>query len=99
MLIEKSTYEYALQVPSGTDKVLFYQKPAFREIMLIESKVVVVTGGGRGIGRALCRRFAQELPRAIAILDHVLSEQSRRSRPLARGTAKNPTQAFRAIET
>jgi len=33
-----------------------------------ESKVVVVTGGGAGIGRALCRRFAAE-GATVAVLD------------------------------
>lgn len=34
----------------------------------LEGKIVVVTGGGSGIGRAVCRRFAQEGAK-LAILD------------------------------
>ena len=35
----------------------------------IEGKVIVVTGGGHGIGRALCVRFAREKPRALVVAD------------------------------
>ena len=37
--------------------------------MLLSGKVVVVTGGGNGIGRALCRRFAAEKAKAIVVAD------------------------------
>jgi NAD(P)-dependent dehydrogenase (short-subunit alcohol dehydrogenase family) len=37
--------------------------------MEISHKVIVVTGGGNGIGRALCRRFAAGGARAIVVAD------------------------------
>jgi len=35
----------------------------------VENKVVVVTGGGSGIGEAMCRRFAADGARAVVVVD------------------------------
>ncbi len=40
--------------------------------MKLHDKVVVVTGGARGIGRAMVRRFAAEKPRALVVADRDL---------------------------
>jgi NAD(P)-dependent dehydrogenase (short-subunit alcohol dehydrogenase family) len=37
--------------------------------MRVRDNVVVVTGGGRGIGHSLCKRFSQEGARAVVVAD------------------------------
>jgi len=37
--------------------------------MKLQNKIVVVTGGGHGIGKAMCRRFAAEGAKLVAVAD------------------------------
>jgi NAD(P)-dependent dehydrogenase (short-subunit alcohol dehydrogenase family) len=37
--------------------------------MILEDKVIVVTGAANGIGRACCERFSRERPRGIVVAD------------------------------
>ncbi len=37
--------------------------------MRVENKTIIVTGGGSGIGRALCRAFAAEAARGVVVSD------------------------------
>lgn len=54
--------------------------------MELKDKVIIVTGGGRGIGRGLCQRFAQESPAAIVVSD-VDETHAKQTADLMGGTA------------
>lgn len=54
--------------------------------MDVADRVVIVTGGGNGIGRAMCRRMAVEDPRAIIVADYDI-ESAREVAAEIRGTA------------
>ena len=41
----------------------------YHQGMKLQDKIVVVTGGANGIGRALCRRFAAEGAKAVVVAD------------------------------
>jgi NAD(P)-dependent dehydrogenase (short-subunit alcohol dehydrogenase family) len=45
--------------------------------MKLQGKVAIVTGGGNGIGSALCRRFAQEGAKAVVVADLELDAAKR----------------------
>jgi NAD(P)-dependent dehydrogenase (short-subunit alcohol dehydrogenase family) len=45
------------------------QRSMYLRAMQIEGKVIVVTGGANGIGRALCRKFAAEKAEAVIVSD------------------------------
>ena len=45
------------------------QLSMYRFAMQIQGKVIVVTGGANGIGRALCRKFSAEKAKAVIVSD------------------------------
>ncbi len=58
--------------------------------MQVKDKVVIVTGGASGIGRALCQRFAAEGARAVIVADVNAEGASRVASAIARQTQSRP---------
>ena len=50
--------------------------------MELRDKVVLVTGGANGIGRALCERFAAEGVRGLAVVDLDVANAERVAEPI-----------------
>jgi NAD(P)-dependent dehydrogenase (short-subunit alcohol dehydrogenase family) len=48
-------------------------KEVYTDAVELHDKVIVITGGARGIGRAMVRRFAAENPRKIVVADQDLA--------------------------
>ena len=61
--------------------------------MELEGRHVVVTGAGRGIGRALALRFADEGARAVVVSDMDEANAPRRSRGRSAASRSAPTSA------
>lgn len=54
--------------------------------MKLQDKIIIVTGGARGIGRAMCERFAAEGPRAVVVADLELRDAEEVAAALAART-------------
>jgi len=61
--------------------------------MRVEDKVIVVTGGASGIGRAMCLRFREEGAREVAVADI----DERGAREVAEATKRRQEQPVPAL--
>src|SRR5580765_8588371 len=69
LIVCRADCEFHPEPLYGTTYLKKHREPSIVSVMQIKGKVVVVTGGANGIGRALCLRFAQEGARLVAVSD------------------------------
>ncbi len=69
LILAFSAERFTLKARSLATPLPFTRRGIIFSGMQIQGKIVIVTGGANGIGRALCHKFAQEGARAVIVSD------------------------------